>query len=358
MESREKHTPIRIIIPLISIHLTYLRVHVRHVTFDEFEQFIRQLRSKLKVLIFCTSSEEIAYLDADRWERFIQKDLPRLEKFSLQYHEGNENDEPGIDFRETNPFFSSFWLERQFTFETQPRCEHIVYKVRPYQYVEKTLSFKTNSLVSCRKRWYEQPNVDNTTVELTKSIRLCISYISLDEYYELLIKDITTILSVTPVYHLEISEEKVLIDILIQVTNTLPQVTTMKLKSLSLDQAIHSETRELMDFPSTTSTNQITKICLENMSTIEEVYALIEHYPNMSYLKINSFDDMKVNMLVRSILKKVKRDGNEHLRLICCRARMVDDLMIETLEKMKKEKKLLNDYTIIRFDNYLCLQWE
>ncbi len=201
-------------------------------------------------------------------------------------------------------------------------------------------------------------NVDNTTIELIKSIRLSISYISLDEYYDLVIRDITTILGATPIHHLEISEKQVLVDILIQITNVLPQVTTMKIHSLSLDQARHSETEELLVFPSTTSTNQITKIYLEKMSTIDEVYALMKHYPNMSYLKIDSLDNMMVNVFIRNLLKKINGESNRNLRLLCFRAPTTDDLMIKTLEKMKKEKKWLNDYTINRFDNYLCIQWK
>jgi hypothetical protein len=359
MESDKNSTSIRMIIPSIPIHLTYLRIHVSHVTFDEFEIFIRQLRPKLKVLMFSTSFEDIAYMDACRWKRFILQDLTHLEKFSLQYHEANyDKDESNMDFREINPFFSSFWLKRQCTFEIQPECEHIIYSVCPYRYEEKNLSFKTDSFVSRRKRWYEQPNVDNTKVELINSIRLSLSYVSNDEYYELIIRDITTILNATPIYHLEISQKQMLIDILIQITNALSQVTTMKLHSLSLDQAEHSETEELLVFPSTISTSQITKVYLENMSTIDEVYVLMKHYPTMSYLKIDSFGDMNMDMFVRNILKKIKRESNQHFRLLCFRAPTTDDSMIKTLEKMKKEKKWFNDYTINRFDNYLCLQWK
>jgi hypothetical protein len=358
MESIKNHKPIRMITPLIPIHVTYLRIHVCHVIFDEFEIFIRQLRPKLKVLMFSTSSEEMAYFDAYRWERFLLQDLPQLEKFSLQYHERNDKDESDIDFRETNPFFSSFWFKRQYTFEIEPDIEHIIYSICPYRYTEKNLSFKTDSFVSCRKRWYEQPNMDNTTIELTKSIQLSIKYISPDEYYELRINDITTALTATQIYHLEISEERILIDILIKITNALPQVTTMKLHCLSLDQTQHSETDELLVFPSTESINQITKVYLEKMSTIEEVYALMEHYPTMSYLKIDSFGDMKMDVFIRNILKRIKRESNRNLRLLCFYAPTTDDSMIKMLEKMKKDKKLLTDYTINRFDSYLCLQWK
>jgi hypothetical protein len=163
---------------------------------------------------------------------------------------------------------------------------------------------------------------------------------------------IENILNVTQIHHLEISHEKILIDILIQITNSLPQVNTMKIHSLSLDQPRDSETEELIIFPSTKSTNQITKVCLEKMFAVEEVYSLMKLYPHMSYLKINSFDNMKVNVFIRNISKKIERESNQHLRSLCFRAPETDDSMIKALEKMK------NDYTINRVDDYIFLQWK
>ncbi len=186
-------------------------------------------------------------------------------------------------------------------------------------------------------------------MEFSKSIRLSLSYICLDEYYELLITDIKNVLGVTQIHHLEILEEKFCFDILMQITNSLPQVTTMKIHSLSLDQARDSETDELIVFPSTESFNQIKKVYLEKMFTIEEVYSLMKLCPYMSYLKIDSLDNMKVDVFIRNVLKKINHDSNQHLRLLCFRVPASDDPMIQTLEKMK------NDYTINWIDGYIFL---
>jgi phosphopentomutase len=194
--------------------------------------------------------------------------------------------------------------------------------------------------------------VDNSTIEFSKSIRLSLSYIPSGESYELLIMDIKQVLRVTQIHHLEISEEKLCFDMLMQIINSLPQVTTMKIHSLSLDQAKDSETDELIVFPSTESINQITKVYLEKMFTIEEVYSLMKLCRYMSYLKINSFDNMNASMFIRNTLKKINRDSNKYLRLLCFPAPASDDQMIKSLEKMKK------DYTINRIDNYLFLQWK
>ncbi len=200
--------------------------------------------------------------------------------------------------------------------------------------------------------------MNNSTIEFSKSIRLSLSYIPSDECYGLLITDIKTILNVTQIHHLEISHEKTLVDILMEITNALPQVTTMKLHSLSLDQARDSETDELIVFSSTESINQVTKVYLEKMFVTEEVYSLMKLYPYMSYLKIDSFDNMKIDAFIRNILKKINRESNQYLRSLCFCAPATANLMIKTLEKMKNNKKLIDDYTINWVDNYIFLQWK
>jgi hypothetical protein len=195
-------------------------------------------------------------------------------------------------------------------------------------------------------------------MELTESSRLSLSYIPSSESYEFLILYIENILKVTRIYHLEIPKEEILLDMLIRITNALPQVTTMKIHSLLLDQEEHSETEEeLIIFPSTTSTNQITKIYLEKMFHIEEVYSLMKFYSKISYLKVNSFDNMKVNVFIRNIFNKINRESNQYLRLLCVPAPTTDDSIIKILEKMKNDKKLLDSYTIKRIGDHILLRW-
>jgi hypothetical protein len=135
IESYKIDVTIEIISSFITTNLTYLRLRSEDVTFDQFETFIRQTCPKLKVLVFITFSEEMAYLDAHRWEQLIVQDLPQLEKFSLQYYELLEDTtESNVYFKESNPFLSSFWLDRQWMFEIELERDFIIYFVRPYKY--------------------------------------------------------------------------------------------------------------------------------------------------------------------------------------------------------------------------------
>jgi hypothetical protein len=167
-------------------NLTYLRMRTCHFKFDQFEMFIRQVRPKLKVLNFITLHAKMSNFDAYRWEQLIIQELPQLKKFSLKYYEfiDDEKDyELQSNFGGSNSFVSSFWLERRWIFDVEIKCNRIIYSVDPYKYIVKNF-YKINSFISCRKRWYEQPNVDNSTIEFSKSNRLSISYVPPIESYK------------------------------------------------------------------------------------------------------------------------------------------------------------------------------
>ncbi len=111
-------------------------------SFDVFQIFISKLNSKLKVLSLNTMQEDIAYLDADRWEEFILKKLPQLEKFYFKYTAYlSENYETPMYFGQRDRFISSFWLQRQWILEIEVESENIIYSIRPYQYIKNKRSF-------------------------------------------------------------------------------------------------------------------------------------------------------------------------------------------------------------------------
>jgi hypothetical protein len=80
---------------------------------------------------------------------------------------------------------------------------------------------------------------------------------------------INQILSVGKIHHLEIQKKQVSIDILIQITDLLPELDSIKMYSLSLNQL------SVGSFCSKAKINKITKVYLEEMIDIEGVYLLV-----------------------------------------------------------------------------------
>ncbi len=68
---RDLHIEIFLRIPLSN--LTFLCLSDYSQLFDEFEKFISKIQWKFKVLRLTTLSEDIGYLDANRWKALILK---------------------------------------------------------------------------------------------------------------------------------------------------------------------------------------------------------------------------------------------------------------------------------------------
>jgi hypothetical protein len=124
-------------IPLQIFNLTYCSIKICFLKFDEFEIFIKKISSQLRVLNLIPSSD-IAYLDANRWERLISQYMPYLHTFQFEYSDR-------FQFQSyhsfVNRFTSSFWIEKGWIFNIQtdliywPPIE-IIYSIEPYKYVE------------------------------------------------------------------------------------------------------------------------------------------------------------------------------------------------------------------------------
>jgi hypothetical protein len=131
-------TNIEINLPITLLNLTHLSIRVSEAKFDVFEIFMSKIHSKLKILSFTTDCEDLDYLDANRWEKFILKYLPQLQEFYLRYYASFGCDSEDRIYRgKPNQFISSFWIERQWILEVKDEPEEIIYSIRPYKYIEK-----------------------------------------------------------------------------------------------------------------------------------------------------------------------------------------------------------------------------
>ncbi len=94
------------------------------------------------VLHSITRSEDITYLDADRWERFISQNLPQLEEFKLQYYEQTIDPNKSLtDLEGPNQFSSPFWIARKWVFCAEADG---IYSIRSYKYIKRKFFDKIN----------------------------------------------------------------------------------------------------------------------------------------------------------------------------------------------------------------------
>jgi len=162
--------------------------------------------------------------------------------------------------------------------------------------------------------------------------------------------------TVTDIYHLEINEEVY--------TNTLMEILLLlpDLESLQIPTLPYSDQRFMIDedrkcLSTLTCKNQIKKVYLKKMIQIEEIYFLIDLCPHMTYLKVDSFNNMNIELFLLLILMKIIC-SNHQLRLLCFRIRAADEKIIEKLNMMIHYEKLLLNYTIKRISDKIYLEWK
>jgi hypothetical protein len=113
--------------------LTYISIANCDIDFDEFEAFIKRISSQLQVLRLKTSSYT-AYLDANRWKQLIKKHMTLLCEFHFDYYVYTEYSEETTPNHESiNQFNSSFWIERQWSFEFKDSFDQLVYSIHPFR---------------------------------------------------------------------------------------------------------------------------------------------------------------------------------------------------------------------------------
>ncbi len=125
-------------IPLRIFNLTHCSIRICYLKFDEFEIFIKKISSQLR-LLHLTSSLDITYLNADRWERLISQHMPYLHTFQLKHSDvisGCFKVQSYHSF--INRFTSSFWIEKGWLLDIQTDLNHwppikIIYSIQPHK---------------------------------------------------------------------------------------------------------------------------------------------------------------------------------------------------------------------------------
>src|SRR5690349_9495754 len=116
--------------------LTSVSLKLDYVKFKNFEQFVKNHFGQVKVF-YISTTRDMTYLEADRWEQLILSHMPYLQIFDFQHTIRNVRDYPD-DMFETlfSNFNSQFWHQRQWFFTYQPNSgeyQHgIFHSTQPY----------------------------------------------------------------------------------------------------------------------------------------------------------------------------------------------------------------------------------
>ncbi len=157
---------------------------------------------------------------------------------------------------------------------------------------------------------------------------------------------------------MEIPNEEIFNGALIQIVDLLSELQTLKIHSLSLEEPRDLCEEEVDILLSREDTNKITKVYLEIMMDMADIYFLMVLCPQINYLKVGFINNIDVESFVRKILNKINHEQNQYLRLLCFRVEAADDQTIKNLEKIIDDEKLLVDYSMKRVRENIYLQWK
>ncbi len=144
---------------------------------------------------------------------------------------------------------------------------------------------KLNSFILSRKRWDQF--IEDEMDDFSKSTKLTFLHLNPNEWRDIINVNIKRILSLTQIYHLTISVEKIFIGVLIIILNSLPKLHSFKMHSLSFSDPKDMNPSDYNIFFSIEPTNKIKKVYLERLDQIKELYFLGRLCPHMVYLNVD-----------------------------------------------------------------------
>ncbi|CAF1317676.1 unnamed protein product [Adineta ricciae] len=322
-------------------NLRTVSIEIYQMSYDEFEIFIKKLPSRqLNSLSLDIHHDDILYLDAYRWEYFLQENLPQLEKFYFKYYVYfSENYDTPMYLGDQNQFSSAFWLERQWVFKVENDCTDLIYSIQPY-----------------RPKWYDY---GAKSVDLSKSVKFKVANSS-PEYWTKTITIIEYIhhaLTVTQIHHLEFSS-MVTLEKLNEILILLPDVKTLTLLTLYFSDQSYISEDELRLISLMFHTKRLEKIFLRKMEQMVDLFFLILISSRIGHLQVKCIDYRHAESMVGLILMDIKPKVDNSLRTLSFTLEKFEQNVIEKLTKMIDERTLLDNYIIEKARNEIYIKWK
>ncbi|CAF4701445.1 unnamed protein product [Rotaria socialis] len=264
--------------------LTKIFITRCYAQFNEMETFLTKIASQVKVLHW-NCFRDVTYLDATRWERIISKNLLHLNLFKFQFSINIDENPNSTGSHENRIDFNSlFWTKR----------------IRDFRIYLDIDSLQKNIIVVS-----------------VNSFRVGI------------------MLNEIQITCLNIMRRNILVETLVNLVKCLPNLRVLIILSLLLKDLKYSNLKKTTNFHLASTQNQITKINLKDINSLNELEILLDLCPHIEYLEVNSNNTVPPETIVRFILiEKAKSISN--LSLICLQ------IPLENVDIVNKLKNILD----------------
>ena len=116
-------------------HLQWVSIGHWNGNFEQLEIFFQQIRcAKLENLSLISGSNDLRYLDADRWEEIIHRYIPHLSRLNFQLSEWFAIDDTDrMMHKQMRQFTRPFWIEHQWKFQLKMTHRRMIYSIHSYR---------------------------------------------------------------------------------------------------------------------------------------------------------------------------------------------------------------------------------
>ncbi|CAF3820229.1 unnamed protein product [Rotaria sordida] len=322
-------------------NLTSITLNICDVQFDEFEIFIKKICKQLRILSI-DKIQDIAYLNANRWEQLICKYMPYLHIFKFEYDEHYYQPIEWSSYHsQLNQFTSSFWINRGWFFQITADIDY---------WPPIKISYSICTDMTKYSTMYEQ--IVPMKLEL------------IHFYFAPSRQDLidTTLHFFTNLHlnRVDVDCKKLSYNKFIQLLHMLPNLNALKILSLSSFNINRLSQEQIESIQLWSRTNQITKLILENFidqNDFEKIQFFINLVPQIEYLQVKCEKNFNIELIVQHILFKTI-DKFLNFNLLCLYVKIANDIMIKQLQIMIDREKLLHNYQITRSTDRIYLQWK
>ncbi|CAF2742025.1 unnamed protein product [Rotaria sp. Silwood2] len=306
-----------------------------------------KITSQLEVLRI-TTHQDIAYLDADRWEQLIVQHMPQLRRFDFDHHHKLLYNEYEYNYLSLsiNRFNSPFWIKRQWIFELK---------------TTRTVFICT---VHSRRTWFDLPKHiqvttnDNSlqTIQYSSNIQYTIADSCSATWYQSVINKINPIFFAVRFTRLHINCNEMFTGTFVKLVQLLPNLQSLKLSSFPFLQLSYLSNEDKLNLNLISIKNKITEVSFEGMNDFEQVYFVIFLCTHMQYLEVRCTKYTNLDILLRCVLIK-NCTLTPYLRSLNFYVPNASEALVYKLQTLIYHEKLLNDYTIKRCGENIYLQW-
>ncbi|CAF4090357.1 unnamed protein product, partial [Adineta steineri] len=302
------------------------------------QALLLKLPLQLKILSVIVFDKDKSYLDANRWEELIRKNMPNLERFILSWHENMDKSFQITDYHKTIPnYFLPFWMKKEWIFRIVVRNDKIDYAIVPHSQkfydFEEHLSYDRNSC---------------------PGVNLNITILNKNQIYINRLNSLFNIINVTRlVIKCSIDSMKAFIEIL----KLLPNLMMLRVTFLTHPDEFLDAKKDMIELRRCVKNSKITNVTIVNIEDSDYVDFIIDLFPQMKSFSLQIISNCELLTVTNWILYRIKMNKMSHPMKVCIQVNEGTNDLIEKLYEMIDSKKLLKNYTIFRKLDIFYIQW-